>query len=397
MKRALVISAYSLWLIAMKVESGELRVNRRGSRKTLHPKLSTLNSICHTLSAICRLILVAAVLLWLAADFGSAAESKSSELKLRLGLGSTPAPVLPNSVLWLAKDAGFYKREGLDVELNEFKGTPLVIAAMIAGEIDVGNVGTADVIRLVATKAQPMRAIHSPDARLYFLIAARGEIKSVTDLQGKTFAVSRIGSVDHSLSMIVLRALGVNPANLTSIAIGAPSTRAQALAAGRVDATTLSLATWVTIQKESGLRVLVDPNTYFDTATVVEKVNAATVRVIDDKPEHLRRFTAAILKASRHFAENQEAWLEAIGKRRPDVDRMDAANLWAGFKTAWAVNGLMNLDAYRKSAEFFYQSGSLEKVSKIEVGEWVETRFVDGILKEIGVYEKFDAPGRTLR
>ncbi|HET8564647.1 MAG TPA: ABC transporter substrate-binding protein, partial [Candidatus Binatia bacterium] len=178
--------------------------------------------------------MVAAVLLWLALDFGSAAESKSSELKLRLGLGSAPAPVLPNSVLWLAKDAGFYKREGLAVELNEFKGTPLVIAAMIAGEIDVGNVGTADVIRLVATKAQPMRAIHSPDARLYFLIAARDEIKSVTDLQGKTFAVSRIGSVDHSLSMIVLRALGVNPANLTSIAIGAPSTRAQALAAGRV-------------------------------------------------------------------------------------------------------------------------------------------------------------------
>ena len=344
-----------------------------------------------------RIVLVAAVLLWLALDFGSAAESKSSELKLRLGLGSAPAPVLPNSVLWLAKDAGFYKREGLAVELNEFKGTPLVIAAMIAGEIDVGNVGTADVIRLVATKAQPMRAIHSPDARLYFLIAARDEIKSVTNLQGKTFAVSRIGSVDHSLSMIVLRALGVNPANLTSIAIGAPSTRAQALAAGRVDATTLSLATWVTIQKESGIRVLVDPNTYFDTATVVEKVNAATVRVIDDKPEHLRRFTAAILKASRHFAENQEAWLEAIGKRRPDVDRKDAANLWVGFKTAWAVNGLMNLDAYRKSAEFFYQSGSMEKVPKIEVGEWVETRFVDGILKEIGVYEKFDAPGRTLR
>jgi len=51
-------------------------------------------------------------------------------LKLRLGLGSAPAPALPNSVLWLAKDLGFYQREGLDVELNEFKGTPLVIAAM---------------------------------------------------------------------------------------------------------------------------------------------------------------------------------------------------------------------------------------------------------------------------
>jgi NitT/TauT family transport system substrate-binding protein len=328
----------------------------------------------------------------------SAADAKSRELlKLRLGLGSAPAPALPNSVLWLAKDLGFYHREGLNVELNEFKGTPLVIAAMIAGDIDVGNVSTSDVIRLVATKGQPMRAIHSPDARLYFLIAGRDEIKSVPALQGKTFAVSRIGSVDHSLSTVALKSLGVNPASLTYVAMGVPTTRAQALTAARIDATTVSIATWITIQKEPGVRVLVDQNTFYENATVVEKVNAVTTRVMEEKPEHLRRFTAAILKASRHFIDNQDAWLEALGKRRPDVDRKDSANLWAGFKTAWAVNGLMNLDAYKKSADFFYQTGTLEKVPKIDVGEWAETRFVDDVLKEIGVYAKSDPLGRTLR
>ena len=334
----------------------------------------------------------------LSALFGSAVDSKSAEpLKLRLGLGSAPAPALPNSVLWLAKDLGFYKREGLDVDLTEFQGTPLVLAAMIAGDVDVGNVSTSDVIRMVATKGQPMRAIHSPDARLYFLVAARDEIKTLAGLQGKTFAVARIGSVDHSLTINALKALGVNPAAITFVAIGTPSTRAQALVAGRVDATTVSLGTWITVQKEPGLRILVDPDTYFDRATVVEKVNAATSKIMEEKPEHLRRFTSAILKASRYFAENQEPWVEAIAKRRPDVDRKEAANLWAGFRTAWAVNGLMNLDAYKRSADFFYQAGMLEKVPKIEVTEWTETRFADQVLKEIGVYNKFDAPGRALR
>ncbi len=326
-----------------------------------------------------------------------AAESKSEPLKLRLGLGSAPAPALPNSVLWLAKDLGFYQREGLDVELNEFKGTPLVIAAMIAGDVDVGNVATSDVIRMNATKSLAMRAIHSPDSRLYFLIAARDEIKSPIALQGKKFAVARIGSVDYTLSMMALKSLGVNPASLTPIAIGTPSTRAQALVAGRVDATTLSLATWVTIQREPGVKVLIDQNTYYETATVVEKVNAVTTKVIEEKPEHLRRFTASILKASRHFAENQDAWVEAITKRRPDIQRADATTLWVGFKTAWAVNGLMNLDAYKKSADFFYQTGALEKVPRIEVAEWADTRFVDAVLKEIGTYANFDPPGRALR
>jgi NitT/TauT family transport system substrate-binding protein len=197
--------------------------------------------------------------------------------------------------------------------------------------------------------------------------------------------------------MMALKSLGVNPASLTPIAIGTPSTRAQALVAGRVDATTLSLATWVTIQREPGVKVLIDQNTYYETATVVEKVNAVTTKVIEDKPEHLRRFTAAILKASRHFAENQDAWVDAITKRRPDIQRADAMTLWAGFKTAWAVNGLMNLDAYKKSADFFYQTGTLEKVPRIEVAEWADTRFVDAVLKEIGTYANFDPPGRALR
>jgi NitT/TauT family transport system substrate-binding protein len=332
-----------------------------------------------------------------AAPLGAADSKPKEPLKLRLGLASAPAPPLPNSVLWLAKDLGFYQREGLDVELTEFQETPLAIAAMIAGEVDVANVSTSDVIRMTATKGQPMRAIHSPDARLYFLLAARDEIKTVSALQGRTFAVSRIGSADHSLSMLALKSLGFNPAGLKLIAMGVPSARAQALVAGRVDATSVSVGTWVTIQKEPGVRILVDQNTYYENATVVEKVNAATTKVMDEKPEHLRRFTAAILKASRHFAENQDAWVAAVTKRRPDVDRKDAADLWAGFKNSWAVNGLMNLDAYKKTADFFYGSGSLEEVPRIEVSEWADTRFVDDVLKEIGAYGKFDLPARALK
>jgi NitT/TauT family transport system substrate-binding protein len=326
------------------------------------------------------------------------AETKPKEvLRLRVGLGSSPVPPLPNSVIWLAKDLGFYQREGLDIELIEFQGTPLAIAAMVSGDIDVGNVSTSEVIRMTATKSQSMRAIHSPDARLYFLIAARDEINSVQALQGKTFAVARLGSVDHTQSMLTLKALGVNPANLTVLAMGVPTTRAQALVAGRVDATSMSVGTWASIQREPGVKILVDHNTFFENATVVEKVNAATAKVIEDKPEQLRRFTAAIVKTARHFADNQEAWVAAITKRRAKLERGDAVNLWNGFKTSWAVNGLINLETYKKTADFYYQTAAFEKVPRIEIGEWTDTRFIDSVLKEIGVNARIDALGRPLR
>ena len=57
----------------------------------------------------------------------------------------------------------------------------------------------------------------------------------------------------------------------------------------------------------------------------------------------------------------------------------------------------MNLDAYRKSSDFFYQVGMLEKVPRIEIAEWADTRFVDGVLKEIGVNAKTDPIDRAAR
>ncbi len=57
----------------------------------------------------------------------------------------------------------------------------------------------------------------------------------------------------------------------------------------------------------------------------------------------------------------------------------------------------MNLEAYKKSADFLYQAGILDKVPKIEVAEWADTRFVDGVLREIGVSAKADPTGRAAR
>lgn len=179
--------------------------------------------------------------------------------------------------------------------------------------------------------------------------------------------------------------------------MGMPSTRAQALIAGRVDATSISLGTWATVQREPGVKVLVDYNTFFENATVVEKVNAATVKTIEEKPEQLRRFSAAIVKTARHFADNQDPWVNAITKRRAKLERSDAANLWASFRSSWAVNGLMNLDTYKKTAEFYYETAAFEKVPRIEVNEWTDTRFLNDALRELGVFATIDPPGRHMR
>jgi NitT/TauT family transport system substrate-binding protein len=327
---------------------------------------------------------------------GGSAGAKPSMLKMNLGLASKPAPALPNSVLWLAKDLGYYEREGLDVTLTELDGTPTVIAAMISGDLDVGNLGTDQTVKLIAQKSVDMRAINSSDARQYFLIASKDSLNSVADLKGKNFGVARVGSLDDTMTRLVLAAKNVKPSDLTFAGIGAPDARAQALVGGRIDATTMSLGTWITIQHEKGVKTLVNADDYYAAAPINLKVNAATTKTIKDKPDQMRRFTAAVSKASRKFAEDQNVWVDAMTKRRSDLKRPDVEDLWPAFKTAWAANGLMNLADYQKTADFLYATDDFKGLPKIDVSGWTDTQFVDSVLKEIGVDSKLDPPGRNI-
>jgi NitT/TauT family transport system substrate-binding protein len=195
---------------------------------------------------------------------------------------------------------------------------------------------------------------------------------------------------------LVLNAYGVPDNAVTYVALGDPNVRAQMLAAGRVDATAVSVATWASIKRQPGVKVLVTAENYFNAAPIVNKVNAATTRTIAEKGEQLRRFTAAIIKISRVFADDQHAWVDAIAARRPDLDRRDLAELWTQFHGSWAVNGEMNLNQYQRTAEFLYATDAFQGIRKADVAAWADTRFVDTVLRELGVYPGADDPGRDL-
>ncbi|HEY0583785.1 MAG TPA: ABC transporter substrate-binding protein, partial [Chloroflexota bacterium] len=345
-----------------------------------------------------RLVSIAIALVWLVAACAAPGTSApgpaqpgptaSAPIKLRIGTATTPPPALPESTLWLARDLGFYQKEGLDVEIVEAQATPSVIAALRSGEVDVGNINSEDVIRLTAGKDLEMRTINSSNGRNFFMIVGKNSLGSVNELSGKSFAIARVGSQDHALSTKVLAAKGVPSDALSFVAVGQPNVRAQALVAGQVDATTMSLATWVTVQNEKNLKVLVNADDYFSAVPLVNKGNAVTTKVLAEKPEALRRFTAAIIKASRFFAENKQGWVDGMTKLRPELQRADLEFLWDQFGSSWAVNGQFNMNAYQTSTDFLYETGTFNDVPRIDARDWADPQFVDAVLKGLGVYPK---------
>jgi ABC-type nitrate/sulfonate/bicarbonate transport system substrate-binding protein len=158
----------------------------------------------------------------------------------------------------------------------------------------------------------------------------------------------------------------------------------------------MSLATWVTVQNEKSIKVLLNADDYFNALPLVNKGSAVTTRVLTEKPEQLRRFTAALIKASRFFASNKAGWVDAMARLRPDISRADLEYLWDQFGSSWAVNGQLNMQAYQASTDFLYDSGAFEDAPRIQAANWADPQFVDGVLNELGVFPNVDDPGRAI-
>ena len=213
------------------------------------------------MKSVLSVIKVAALGVAMVAVAGAA----SAQDKMRVIITEPATPLVPNSVMTVAKSAGYYAKVGLDVELIRVQSTPLALTALFAKQGDMANVSVDAAIGAVARGQLVGKAVTSPDKAIPFMIVSKASISSVKDLAGKTFGVSRIGSVDHTQSMAVLRTLGLDVDKLELVAIGDPAARATTIQAGRVDATSFSISVWSDLKSKAdtgSIKVMVSQADY---------------------------------------------------------------------------------------------------------------------------------------
>lgn len=300
--------------------------------------------------------------------------------------------LVPNSVMDLAESLGYFDREGVDVELVRVQQTPSAVAALQAGEGDMANVSVDAALQLVARDQMKLKAVVSPNKSLPFLIAGKDDIAALPDLAGRSFGVGRVGSLDHSLSTRVLASGGVDTDAVDFVAIGQPNVRAQALAAGQIDATTMSLGVWLAMPEKTGLHVLVDTDAYFAAAPVLNKVNVVPDAVLAARRDDVVKVVRALVKASRDFAAKPETWVEAMAAARPDVDRATLEELARQFAGSWSLNGGLNRDEIEATVVWEYATPDFEDLRPVPFEEWVDLSILGDVLGSEGVADQADAP-----
>jgi len=313
----------------------------------------------------------------------------------RIIITETETPLVPNSVEDLALRLGYYKKAGVDVELIRVSQTPSAIAALRSGQGDMANVATDTVLQLVGRNQMRLRAVISPDKALPLTIVAKSAIKQPKDLAGKTFGVARVGSIDYEMTRLVLAKYGVDVDKLQYLAIGQPPIRAQALVAGQIDATAISVGIWTTMPDRRGLSVLVDQPDFYKAAPFISKLSVVTDTVAKTKAQQVGAVVRAIILASRDFAKNPSLWVNAMAAARPDVKRSDLEALAVIYRKSWSVNGGLNLDSLRFTADTLYRtSPDFKDLRRVEPGDWIDMSFINAVLRTTGNNPNIDVSGR---
>ena len=142
------------------------------------------------------------------------------------------------AALWVPKDIGIFRKNGLDANIVLITGGQRMTQALLSGSAPLGLTGATPVLTAVAGGADNVMIL-GINNKLTYDIWAKTEVKKPDDLKGKTLAISSFGSSSHVASFLMLQHFKLDEKRdrITFLAIGDEPTRAQALIAGRIDAT----------------------------------------------------------------------------------------------------------------------------------------------------------------
>src|SRR6202012_351801 len=168
------------------------------------------------------------------------------------------------------------------------------------------------------------------------------------------------------------------------LSIGQPPVRAQSLAAGQIDATSISIGVWLSMPDKSGVQAMVDQANYYKLAPFVSKLNVVTEDIAKTKAKEVAAVVRGIIMASRDFAKDPKVWVAAMEKARPDVKPADLEALGEAFRKEWSVNGGLNLEAVKFTTDTDYEGPDFKDLRPVAPKEWIDTSFIDATLKDIG-------------
>jgi len=148
--------------------------------------------------------ILSALLLLVCVSFDFASEAEAQE-KLKTSYASIGAS---NAIWNIAKERGFYKKHGLDVEVVYIGSTTVTVAAILGQDVPIAMAGGSGVVN-AAIQGADLVSVACFVNTLDFDLVVHPSITSADGLKEKSIAISRFGSVSDVAARELLKGLGL--------------------------------------------------------------------------------------------------------------------------------------------------------------------------------------------
>lgn len=197
------------------------------------------------------------------------AQGKLEKTKVAIAVGGKAAfYYLP---LTISEQLGYFKAEGLDVEISDFAGGAKALQALMGNSADVVSGAYEHTINMQA-KNQFIQSIvlmgRAPQIALGVSAKALPQYKGIADLRGKKIGVSAPGSSTNMVANLVLSRAGLKASDVSFVGVGTGAGALAALRSGQIDAMCNTDPVMTMLEQKGDVRIISDTRTLKGTQEV---------------------------------------------------------------------------------------------------------------------------------
>ena len=197
------------------------------------------------------------------------AQVKLEKSKVAIAVGGKAAfYYLP---LTISEQLGYFKAEGLDVEISDFAGGARALQALIGGSADVVSGAYEHTINM-QSKNQYVQAFvlqgRAPQIALGVSTKAMPNYRTLTDLKGKKIGVSAPGSSTNMVANLVLSRAGIKASDVSYVGVGTAAGALAALRSGQIDAMSNTDPVMTMLEQKGDVKIISDTRTLKGTLDV---------------------------------------------------------------------------------------------------------------------------------
>jgi NitT/TauT family transport system substrate-binding protein len=287
--------------------------------------------------------------------------------------GAFPSPSIQILPLMVAAERGFFKREGLDLELVFVRGASTAVQALLANQIHfIFSIGPQ---MPAVWEGNDIMLLAQQVGRPTFSLVVTPDIQKIADLKGKKLGVTFGGSTAAGTKAL-LELNKIHPdKDVEYISLPGNEPKIAALKQGIISGALLAPPADYLAMKSGMKRLVSLADVFKDTAFTGL---AATSRTIRENPQMVKRMVRAIVRAVIHTRDNSEDAL-LVSMKRLGLERDAAQDAYQMIREA-----LVPVPT-EKGVELMaqWQAIALNMKPKRKASEYMDLRFANEVMAEL--------------